>query len=236
MKSFILDFKNKLIELDNYFDFLEFIDSIETHKKEYLTIESKNKHNKKITVNRDLQKILRSNSFLLLYNLIESSIRSAIIAIYDSIHDDSLSFEELSEKLQEVWLTYNSKQISDSKKSFKSWLKKLIDEATQNNAIILDKNSINISGNLDYDNINKIIYAYGIHGRITGHKSQIKKSIDKVKIERNLLAHGNKTFCQSGEIVTINELMDIKKIIVKYLEEILLNAENFIDNKRYKKE
>lgn len=236
MKSFILDFKNKLIELDKYFIFLEFIDSIETHRKENLTIESKDKHHKKILIDRDLQKMLRSNSFLLLYNLVESSIRNAIIAIYDSIHDDSLSYEELSERLQEVWLTYKSKQFSDSKKNLKLWLKELMSEVVHDNSIVLDKESINISGNLDYDNINKIINTYGFYGKITGDKSIIKQSIDKVKRERNLLAHGNKTFCQSGEIVTLSELTSIRKTIVDYLNEVLSNTENYIDNKHYKKQ
>lgn len=235
MKNFILDFKNKLTELEKYFLFLEFVDSAETHRRDELTIENKGQVNKKIIIDRDLQKILRSNSFLLLYNLVESSIRNAIIAIYDSVHDDSLNYEELSDKLQDVWLTYKSNQFSESKRNFKRWLKELISDVKQDNVVVFDKESIKISGNLDYDNINKIINAYGIYGRITGDKSIIKQSMDKVKSERNLLAHGNKTFCQSGEIITINELKKIRDVIIDYLNEVLLNTECYIDNKYYKK-
>jgi hypothetical protein len=231
MKSFIKDFQARIDEINEYFSFVSFIDDIETHKKEKLT---NGKHLDYIT-KRELQKILRSNCFLLLYNLVESTIRNGILSVYDNIHDDSLKFDELSERIQEIWLTHQTRQTLTSNKSANTWLKGLMRDVLEGSQIVLEKDTINISGNLDYGNIQKIINSYGFFGRITVNKSDIEGALNKVKRERNLLAHGNKTFCQSGEIITMSELMTIKNNISRYLSELVGNIELYITNKRYKK-
>ncbi len=230
MKTFRQDFDDRVSEFNEFFEFVKFIDAIETHKKKSLKI-SDNSY----LPQRDLQKILRSNCFLMLYNIIEASIRNGILAIYDSIHDDGLKYDDLSERIKEIWVTYKSKQIQIQEKKVKTSVRELMDEVSTGYKIYLGKETIQISGNLDYDNILKIINTYGFFGRITGNKTSIKKSIDKVKTERNLLAHGNKTFCQSGEIVTITDLSVIKDDIISFLKEILDNIECYIQNTRYKK-
>lgn len=231
MKSFIKDYNSRVDEINEYFSFVEFIDKIETHKKEKLVSTS----TKEFVPKRELQKILRSNCFLLLYNLVESSIRNSILAVYDCVHDESLKFDQLSIRMQEIWLTYQSKQIPETEKTVKRWLKELMTEVSIGNEIKLEKETINISGNLDYENIQKIINTYGFFGRITIDKETISNNLDKIKRERNLLAHGNKTFCQSGEIITFTELNTIKDNLIQYLTELLTNIEIYIDTKKYKK-
>jgi hypothetical protein len=231
MKSFIRDFNNRVDEINEYFSFVEFIDKVETHKKEKLT----STVNIEFVPKRELQKILRSNCFLLLYNLVESSIRNSILTVYDCVHDESLKFDELSNKLQEIWLSHQSKKVPVTEKSIKKWLKELMNDVSIGYEIKLEKDTINISGNLDYENIQKIIDTYGFFGRITIDKNIIGNNLGKVKIERNSLAHGNKTFCQSGEIITFPELVIIKDNIILFLTELLLNIETYIDDKKYKK-
>lgn len=225
MKSFITDYNKRIEEINDYFDFVTFIDKIETHKKEKLISATECEFSPK----RDLQKILRSNCFLLLYNLIESSIRNSILAVYDCIHDDNLKYDELSERIQEIWLSHQTRKAQLTDKALKTWLKGLMNEVSEGYQIVLEKDSINISGNLDYDNIQRIINTYGFFGRFTSDKKDIKIALDKVKRERNLLAHGNKTFCQSGEIITMGELVGIKDNISKFLQEFVSNIEIYIN-------
>lgn len=231
MKSYLTDFYSRVSEINEYFAFVEYIDIIETHKKEKITTTS----NKEYIPKRELQKILRSNCFLLLYNLVESSIRNGILAVYDCVHDESLKFDELSPRLQEIWLTHKTKQIPETEKNTKKWIKELMEEVSVGYAITLEKETINISGNLDYDNIQKIVNTYGFFGSTTVNKNKIETDLGKVKRERNLLAHGNKTFCQSGEIITYPELNLIKDNLILFLTELLLNIEKYIDNKKYRK-
>lgn len=231
MKSFIADYNSRVEEFDVYFSFVEFIDKVETHKKQMIKCDNIPSYIPK----RDLQKILRSNCFLLLYNLVESSIRNSIVSVYDCIHDKALKYENLSERIKEIWLTNQTKRIKLSEKNAKNYIKKLMEEISAKNQIVLEKDTIDISGNLDYENIQKIINLYGFFGQITLDKSDLEKSLNKIKTERNLLAHGNKTFCQSGEIITIAELTNIKETIICFLKELLDNVATYIDNEKYKK-
>jgi hypothetical protein len=231
MKTFITDFKTRIDEINEYYSFVIFIDSVETHKNEKIGINGL----KEFVPKRDLQKILRSNCFLLLYNLVESSIRNCILAVYDNIHDDSLKYDELSDRIKEVWLIHQAKKAQLSEKNLKKWLQELMEEVIDRDQLVLEKETINISGNLDYENVQKIINTYGFFGKVKGDKKAVEASLNKVKRERNLLTHGNKTFCQSGEIVTMSELIAIKENITSYLDELLINIEIYIDKKRYRK-
>ncbi|MDY6993463.1 MAG: MAE_28990/MAE_18760 family HEPN-like nuclease [Pseudomonadota bacterium] len=56
-----------------------------------------------------------------------------------------------------------------------------------------------------------------------------------VKTQRNQLAHGNISFSECGRDHTFIELNNIKNEVINYLEDILNNIENYIDNKAYKK-
>lgn len=231
MKNFIQDFKERINEIDEYFDFASFIDEIETHKKQEI---SYNGSIKKYIPKRDLQKILRSNCYILLYNIVESCIRNAILSVYDCIHDQSLTYSELSPRLQDIWISNKTKQAQVTEKAIKSWLKGLMKEVALRSKIVLDKESIQISGNLDYENIQKIVNTYGFFGKILGDKTQIENALNKIKRERNLLAHGNKTFTQSGEIILMSELIKLKDTTSSYLEQLLKNIEDYIDQERYK--
>lgn len=230
MKDFISDFKSRVIEIGEYYNFVEYIDKIETYKKEKLI----SSVGLEFIPKRELQKILRSKCFLLLYNLIESSVRNSILSVYDCVHDESLKFEQISDKLQKIWLNYQSKQLPNSDKNVQKWIKSLVEDISNGSEIKLTKETINISGNLDYKNIMKIIDTYGFYGKLSNSKL-VENSIDKVKVERNLLAHGNKTFCQSGEIITFSDLISIKDNVICFLNEYLTNVETYIDGKKYKK-
>ena len=230
MKNFISDFNLLLLEIDEYYDFVGYIDKIETHKKEKII----SSVGLEFIPTRELQKILRSKCFLLLYNLIESSVRNSILSVYDCVHDESLKFDQISEKLQKIWIKYKHKQLPNSDKNVQKWIKSLIEDVYNGSQINLSKETINISGNLDYDNIKKIVDTYGFYGTLSNSKS-IENSINKVKAERNLLAHGNKTFCQSGSIITFSDLISIKNNVTCFLKEYLTNVEIYIDNKKYKK-
>jgi len=223
------EFEKRLDEIELQFSFIEYIDSIEAHKKEHIL-----QYNKNTTfeVSRDLQKILRSSFLLMLYNVVESTIRNCILAIYDEIHDNNVEYNSLSSQVQKIWLKHQSKVIKEKEKNIHIYLEELINNIN-NNKIIFEDKSFSISGNLDYNTIHKIISNYGFYGRINGNTNQIKYSVDKVKDERNKLAHGNKTFCQSGEIITIREVQDIKNNIINYLKDIIQNLDNYLKNKQY---
>ncbi len=232
--TLIQDYQTRVEEVEIYFAFVLQVDQIETHKKQNHQLSDGNQ----ITIKRDLQKVIRANCYLLLYNLIESSVRNGLWHIYDAILDEAVTFNEVSEKIKTIWLAQKTSELNDinSHKKFSEKINELITQQMMSNPIEMSKNRISLSGNLDYRSIDQIINDYGFHGRISvPNMSKLKKALLKVKSERNALAHGNKSFRQAAEIITIQDLVEYKDLIVIYLQDITNNIIEFIDNKRYKK-
>ena len=228
------DFAKRVEEVEIYFAFAKEIDVIETHKQQKFKLND----NFELTVKRDLQKVIRANCYLILYNLIEASIRNGIWAIYDAIMDDKLSYEELSLNLQVIWLTEKAGDINElsNLKKIQDYLKDLFAEVKIDKSVNISKNRISISGNLDYRSIEKLINDYGFYGKITlRDKRKLGKALLKIKNERNALAHGNKSFRQSAEIITIQDLIEFKDLTVSYLKDVTRNISIYIENKKYKK-
>lgn len=230
MKSFIDDYTERVNEISIYFNFLEYIDKVETHKN----IELIYAHSK-FKVNRDLQKILRANTFMLLYNLLESTIRNSIQLLHDKIHDEKLKYDDISDKLKEIWINTRIKSMPVTENNLKKWMKNIIDDFSKYIEFDNTQDSINISGNLDYKNIVTIVNKFGFYGPIKNTEIELKQTFEKIKFERNKLAHGNKRFCQSGEIITIKELTLLKDIIISYLNDYTSNVANYINAKKYLK-
>ncbi|QTA79885.1 Uncharacterized protein dnl_21670 [Desulfonema limicola] len=232
MNDYIRDFQDRVEEVEKYFDFVKKIDSIETHKQEILQLPNGQTH----FIDSPLQKILRTNCFLMLYNLVESSIRNGIIAIYDAIHDESLSYKSVNSNIKEIWLTYkfdNLTQSSVSKKTVTESLTKVIDDVINEEPIFFDKEKLPISGNLDREHIQKLRDQYKFYGRLRNDNDRLSYIMGQIKKMRNDIAHGNISFTKATKDITINTLIEFKDESIKYLEDILSNIDEFIVRKKY---
>ena len=54
-----------------------------------------------------------------------------------------------------------------------------------------------------------------------------------IKVNRNDLAHGIKSFIEVGRDKTADELLEIKDKTISYLRRILKNIEIYLDNQEY---
>ena len=110
MNNTILNFEKRKVEINTFLDYLVLLDkdSIELKYTE-------NRETKYESVSSEFLTTLTANSFLLLYNVIESTIRNSIIAIYDNIKEEGVTFNELSDNLKKLWtkskLTVLKKEI-----------------------------------------------------------------------------------------------------------------------------
>ena len=55
----------------------------------------------------------------------------------------------------------------------------------------------------------------------------------KVKANRNDLAHGLKSFEEVGRDYTVEEIISIKQEVVEYLDRILKNIQDYLNNQEY---
>ncbi|TAG73248.1 MAG: hypothetical protein EAZ23_11000 [Oscillatoriales cyanobacterium] len=137
MKEFIRDFNRRVAEIQKYFELVDKIEQLGALSSKSIIFPSG-----EYIVDSEIQKILQSHCYLLLYNLVESSIRNGITAIHDIILIEQLTYKDLSPKIKRLWL------LNDKSKSFDN-LRELIKSVLDDEMVSLDSSNIPISGNLD---------------------------------------------------------------------------------------
>ena len=102
-----------------------------------------------------MEKTLKSTGYLLLYNLIESTIRNAIEAIFDDINEKEVSFDDLRDDIKKIVIE-NFKQNRSSKNLLADITNISLDIVSAS----FDKQKL-FSGNIDAKKIKKIAREYG---------------------------------------------------------------------------
>ncbi|OQW94367.1 MAG: hypothetical protein BWK79_06220 [Beggiatoa sp. IS2] len=233
MRDFLTDFNSRVQEIEQYFEFVTKITELENHKQEAILFPDKTQY----VIANSLQKILRANCYLLLYNLVESSIRNGVIAIYDVIHDKKLGYTEVNDKIQEIWLTQRCQGLTDpaiSEKNIVKTVEEILAEVSQKNPLSLEKSQLPISGNLDFEAIDQLTHQYGFYGKITQENSHLKFVLGIIKKMRNDIAHGNVSFSESVKNTTMQELKEHKDVVVAYLRDVLRNIDEYLSDCKYK--
>lgn len=224
MDSVDSDFNKRKDEIEEYFAFLEKLNN-DNIKLNYI----QENIAKEFEISTKLQRIFIANTFLLLYNLVESTIRNSIVTIYNKIKDDELTYQDLSVKIKQIWLHKNSKKITSSnEEKIEKNLKKIINEIITQEIIILTKDDINISGNIYAETIRNLATQIGFEKSCDG------RLLEEIKDKRNRLAHGEHTFHDIGKDFTYNDLNTYKETTFIHLEDVISKIKNFIDNEKYK--
>lgn len=219
MRDVKRQFKERVNEIDKYFGLLE---NIMIHEAQ-LVLPS----GEKIEEDKDLNKILRANAFLLLYNLIESSISQAIEAIHLDIVKAGFSYNQIKENIQ--------KEIIDHiRKSIKTDI--FITKVNNIDVDIVEfyppKNKL-FSGNVDAREIKDFANRYGFSHSTNPLKTKNGEKLVTVKGKRNDLAHGFISFQECGKDFSIEDIIETKIEVVEYVGQILDNIDEYLKLKEY---
>ena len=231
MQNTEASFEERVDEVNQYFFFMASINQIDTHRK----ISSSESDSLRSLVNRDVQKITRSQCFLMLYNLVEATLRLGIQCILDAINDEKITFYQLTVKYQSLYLLGISSKYSEqsNKKNIASALRQLLEDTNNNTIKFLDEIS-NSSGNVDFRFMEEQKKLFGIISKkALSDTENLKKGMLKIKRERNLLAHGNKSFKKAAEMLTFGELIAYKDLIIEYLKIYIESVDSFTSNKGF---
>ena len=219
------DFENRKSEIENYFKFLAIFDNDNTkiqYEKDGQIVAEK--------IQPQFQIILIANAFLILYNLIESTVRNSIIEIYTKVEDDELSFDKISDNLQKIWIKQTTDKLKANNfkpETLRDCVFNLAKDILQKETIKLSKDKMDFSGNLDAGEIRKLADKIGFDKAVNG------RNLVEIKNKRNRLAHGEQTFYDVGKDFSVGELNDFKNETFIYLSEIINNIEQFIINEIY---
>jgi hypothetical protein len=223
MRSILFEeFNDRAKEVSKY---LMFIKNLEQETVQLsIGIPGKKKIRK---IDSDLEKTLKASGFLMLYNLIESTMRNAIQVIFDELSSEGISFDEMKPYLKKIII----KNIKNNHST-----DNLLDNIQSISVDIIsasfDKEKL-FSGNLDAKRIKAIAKEYGFSSTTNARKTGNGSDLVTIKTNRNGLAHGFYSFKDVGKDISADDLLEIKRKVVFYLREILQNIENYLANKDY---
>lgn len=225
MQTTIDTYNDRKMEIELYFSALNELYSAKYESEEDLTFYTD-----------DFVKILKSNALLMIYNLVESSIMSGILEIYNELKTQGLSYQTVSDKIKNIWFSFVFNQVYDKNAHYNSYRNKateIINAILNNEIISLDRKATDISGNLDADKIRQICSEHGITYNISAN-CRGGFVLTDVKNKRNDLAHGTLSFVECGRDYTMDNLEKIKNETVGFLDGILDGMKEYYDNQKYK--
>lgn len=228
MSGLITEFEAKVSEILVYFAFLENL--LEKDARLHFPRGRKRKF---VGIEDELLKILKANALLLLYNLIESSVRNGIAKIYDAVRTEGLSYTGVCEELRTIW-TYQQ-FVPDEGRKIENNARRLVELITfvlDAELISLDARDLPIAGNVDADQIRVLAQKYGFTFKASA-KLRGGNLLRKVRDERNSLAHGYKSFAECGRDLTYDGLVEIEKQVIPYLRQVLRGIDRFISKRGY---
>ncbi len=220
--SFVFEnFQERSEEVSKYFIFLQNLQQGKIKLVE--EIPGNNKAQERDDV---LEHTLKTSAYLLLYNLIEFTMKNAIEAIFDELQNQGVSFDDIRPELKKIILVNLKRRNPD----------KILDEIQD---ISLDIVQIGFNreelfaGNIDSKLIRETAKKYGFYSPTDDKKITNGEDLYLVKNNRNDLAHGSKSFTEVGKEKGADELIKIKNQVVEYLEGILKKVETYIDKQEY---
>ncbi len=229
MNSVKSDFQKRKDEIEEYFSFVSVLTKDVRDSKLIYNSLSEEKSNDLI-ISDQLQKILIANGFLLLYNLIEATIRNSICEIYFTVYNNDVDYKELSENLKNIWISQQSSNLKGNYKSetLHNTISTIANSILNKEIIELDKEKLDFSGNLDAKKIRGLATKYGfIPTSING------ENLLTIKNKRNHLAHGDFSFSEIGKDFSIGDLIIFKTETFLFLTDVVLQIENFIRDRKF---
>jgi MAE_28990/MAE_18760-like HEPN len=221
MDSFIRDFEERLNEIEVYLELLK-----ELEKQVQQGIPQFGSGGKKVTPEQ--QKILYSSVYLQLYSLVESTVSGCVKTFSEAIISKRLSPYDLSVNMQREWVRFTAGTHTDI--TYENRLNNTIELC---DLLLKPISDFEIEkgggGNWDDEAIYKLIQRVGLSLKIS-RETQIvikkpfkdgKGAMSVVRDLRNKLAHGNISFVECAEDITVKDLFDLTNRIALYLREVV---------------
>jgi len=216
MNTVRADFYQRASEVRRYFRFV-----IAAANNE-IEIAHKTTGNLSIHEQDELLKTLKASCYLLLYNLVESTMRNTIEAIFDEFRSEGIRFDDCREEIKRLVLV-NFRARNPDKLLVK--LQDIARDVVTETFVTKET----FDGNLDARTIRETATRFGF----TPPPMNTGWILRTVKDNRNDLAHGNKSFSDIGKDTTPDRLEEARKQTVVILFLTIRNVTNYLAGKRY---
>jgi hypothetical protein len=217
MNSVLLDFQARSKEIEGYFKFVLRIakQEVELHAKAGTSGYSSHEH-------EELLKTFKATCYLLLYNLVESTMRNAVEAIFDELESKRACYDDCRQELKrEILKNFKKRDLEKLLPKLLSLARDVVHETFER--------SETFSGNLDARMIRLTAKRFGFV-EPAGKKFWM---LQTVKDARNDLAHGVKSFADVGRNASPSDLEEARGQTVAILSETLQNIEIYLKQQQY---
>lgn len=177
---------------------------------------------------------------LMLYNAVESTITKCITRIHQELIDSSLTFDDCNDAIQKLIVVYyeNAKNKSNDIHAQVPHIIAFHNYLTGQHTFDLtyDKLSENYtlySGNLDAKAVRGVLTEYGINA--DDFENLKVSELQTIKKFRNQLAHGEKSFQEVGNDITIQRLDQMIKKTQDFLNAVIDVVNHYISNQEFKR-
>lgn len=181
--------------------------------------------------------MLKACVFLLLYNAIESCVRSAFADFYEQIKSSNTTFNGTTNSLQQIWLTQQlDARVSPSSSNRNTYLTAvsiIAEHIAASGALELNSRDLPISGNLNADKIRDLCSKHGIDLK-TPTWAKGGGELDTIKSKRNALAHGHVSFVECGREYDLNDLKRMHKQTKHFMHGLLKSLAKYANAGKYK--
>lgn len=179
-------------------------------------------------------RIMKSNFLLMLYNIVEATVTTGMLEVYEHLKNDECTYSSLITALQNIWRDYKVKEVYDSSYELKAYTKRvetIVNNIIDETPLIFNKNMLNINGNLNAKRIKSICDNHCI--RYTVIDDDMK--LENIRKKRNSLAHGDESFSNCARDITVSDLENIKDTVFSFLNGIIEGMKKYCDEKQYLK-
>lgn len=218
MITVFTDFQTRALEVEGYFKFVLRLAKAELAVQDAANgavAFSREEH-------EELLKTFKATCYLLLYNLVESTMRNAVEAIFDELKAHRVDFDACRKELkQEILKNFKKRSVDKLLPKLLSLAQDVIHETFERKETF--------AGNLDAQAIRETAKRFGF-AEPTGRDYS---RLQTVKDLRNDLAHGVKSFAEVGKNATPTDLEDARSQTVDILSKTIHNIDDYLRHRHY---
>lgn len=217
MNSVMLDFQTRAKEVEGYFRFVLRLAKQEVafHSGDGTGSYSGHEH-------EELLKTFKATCYLLLYNLVESTMRNAVEAIFLELQAKQTIFDHCREELRrEILKNFKKRDMDKLLPKLLSLARDVVHETFER--------SETFAGNLDAKTIRLTAKRFG-YAEPAGDRFWMLQTVKNV---RNDLAHGVKSFADVGRNASPSDLELARDQTVAILTETLQNIDGYLKRQEY---
>lgn len=227
-------FRDRVVEVEHYFKMLVAVESALTARKTLW--KDGRKRLPKVLGDELTLKMLKATSFLLLYNLIEATVRDSVESIWGAVGESGAKAPDLLPSLQEVWVGAEFRKkdaFSAAASNYREIALEILKSVSLGKVPAIVFKRVMTGGNINNVAIREMCETHGVNF-VAPRNTRDGVDLDTVKRRRNILAHGEQTFEEIGSSHAVADLREIKMRSVAYLRHYVRRVDRYIERDAFK--